>query len=310
MASTNSLAKITWLVDTLRRVGRMSRAEISRRWAESSVGNGDPLPRRSFFNYRTAILNTFGINIEFDSSTYEYYIAEDINSTRSGAESVTNWLLDSSILSGVLSDSHSISDRIFLEPIPSARQNLVPIIDAIKNNHVLRFSYHPYTRSMPSDGILVEPYLLKLFRQRWYVAGRNVAENKLKTYALDRISNVVITEQSFEMMKGFDPATYFNDAFGIVVDSSTPRLVTIKAPTHQAKYLRALPLHPSQTEMVNNEYSIFSYKVLITPDFLQELMSLGPNIEVLAPVELRSMLVDRLRQTLALYTPDSKQKPE
>lgn len=304
MPAAISIARLTWLVDLLRRCGRLSRAEINRRWSESTIGNGTSFCRRTFYNYRTAILDLFGVMVEYDSRTREYYIDEaDDHSTR-GTLSVTDWLLNSAAISGMLSDARSISSRIFLEQVPSARHNLAPIIDAVKNNRAIRFSYHPFSRSLPSAGIIVEPYLLKLFRQRWYVAGRNVAENRIKTYALDRIGRVEVTDYDFTMNPSFNPAEYFAHSFGIVVDSSEPRAVALKADSRQAKYLRALPLHPSQQEMVHNGYSVFHYTLQLTPDFLQELMGLGPYVTVLSPPELRTMLTERLRQTLALYSSD------
>lgn len=295
------LAKYTWLVDTMRRSGRMTRAEINRRWKDSTVGKGTDMPRRTFYNYRAAVLDLFGVEILYDASTGEYYIENDPNSASRGSETVTDWLLNSAAMSGMLSDARSISDRIFLEQVPSARQNLSPMIEAIKSERVVRFNYHPFSRSRPTKGILLEPYLLKLFRQRWYVAGRNVSEGKIKTYALDRVSEPEITGDDFITPPDFDPKEYFRHSFGIVVDSSGPRRVTLRADSRQAKYLRALPLHPSQQEMIHDDFSIFTYDLLLTPDFLRELMSLGPDVTVIAPPELRTMLANRLRETLALY---------
>ncbi|MDE5660966.1 MAG: WYL domain-containing protein [Muribaculaceae bacterium] len=295
------LARYTWLVDTMRRSGRMNRYEINRRWKDSTVGKGTDLPRRTFYNYRAAVLDLFGVEIAYDSSTGEYYIENDPNSASRGSETVTDWLLNSAAMSGMISDARSISDRIFLEQVPSARHNLSPIIEAIKSERAIRFTYHPFSRSRPSKGIIIEPYLLKLFRQRWYVAGRNVFEGKIKTYALDRISEPELTGDNFTMPPDFDPNEYFRYSFGIVVDSSEPRRVTLRTDSRQAKYLRALPLHPSQQEMIHDDFSIFTYNLLLTPDFLRELMSLGPDVTVLAPPELRTMLAARLRETLALY---------
>lgn len=295
------LAKYTWLVDTMRRSGRMTRAEINRRWKDSTVGKGTDMPRRTFYNYRQAVMDLFGVEILYDPSTAEYYIESDANASTRGSETVTDWLLNSAAMSGMLSDARSISDRIFLEQVPSARQNLSPIIEAIKSERAIRFTYHPFSRSRPTKGIVLEPYLLKLFRQRWYVAGRNVGEGKLKTYALDRISEPELTNDQFTMSPDFDPKEYFRYSFGIVVDSSRPRTVTLRTNSQQAKYLRALPLHPSQQEMVHDDFSIFTYDLLLTPDFLRELMSLGPEVTVLAPPELRTLLVTRLWETLRLY---------
>lgn len=299
MNGGNLLARYTWVVDTLRRYGRISREEFNKRWAASSFGDGTPMPRRTFYNYRQSISELFGIEIAYDKRTNEYFIEEQ--DRRDGDGSLTDWLLNSAAMSGVLSDARAVSHRIFVEDVPSARHNLAPILDALNQDISIRFTYNPFTRSRPTSGVEIEPYLIKLFRQRWYVAGRNVSENRLKTYALDRMTGVELTGRRFEMPADFDPGEYFRHSFGIVVDSSEPRRVILRTDPKQAKYLRALPLHASQQEMLHDRFSDFSYELLLTEDFLKELMALGPAVEVISPPELKVMLADRLRQTLTLY---------
>ena len=300
MNGGNLLARYTWVVDTIRRYGRISREEFNKRWANSTFGEGSPMPRRTFYNYRQSISELFGIEIAYDKRTNEYYIEQTEKDGSDG--SLTNWLLNSAAMSGVLSDARSVSHRIFVEDVPSARHNLAPILDALNHDIAIRFTYNPFTRSRPSPGVEIEPYLIKLFRQRWYVAGRNVAEGRLKTYALDRMTGIELTGRRFEMPADFDPAEYFRHSFGIVVDSSIPRQVTLRTDPRQAKYLRALPLHPSQQEMLHDKFSDFTYNILLTEDFLKELMTLGPSVKVISPPELRLMLAERLRQTLAQYS--------
>ncbi len=302
MTGGNLLARYTWVVDTLRRYSRISREEFNKRWSASSFGEGQPMPRRTFYNYRQSISELFGVEIAYDKRTNEYYI-EHLETDNSDA-SLTDWLLNSAAMSGVLSDARAVSHRIFVEDVPSARHNLAPILDALNHDIAIRFTYNPFTRSRPSPGVEIEPYLIKLFRQRWYVAGRNVSENRLKTYALDRMTSVELTGRRFDMPADFDPAEYFRHSFGIVVDSSEPRRVTLRTDSRQAKYLRALPLHPSQQEMIHDKFSDFTYTILLTEDFLKELMTLGPSVRVISPPELRLMLADRLRQTLDQYTSD------
>lgn len=303
MSGSNLLARYTWMVDTLRRYGRISREELNSRWQNSEVSRGAPLPRRTFYNYRQAVAELFGVNIGYDRRTNEYFIEND--DTCDSNPRLTDWLLNSAAISGMLTAASAVSSRVFVEEVPSARQNLAPILDAINQNLAIRFSYHPFTRSQPSPDLEIEPYLLKLFRQRWYVAGLNTREKRLKTYALDRMSSVELTLRHFEMPSDFDPAEYFRHSFGIVVDASTPRHVMIRTTPSQAKYLRALPLHPSQQELVHGEYSEFTYHILLTEEFVRELMMLGPEITVMHPAELRTMLVERLKRTVSLYNLDN-----
>jgi len=292
------LSRYIWLIDTIKRCGRITREELNERWRRSSLSGGRPMPRRTFFNYRIAIEELFSVLIECDPATYEYYIRE----TDFHNESFTNWMLNSAAMNNVLSGSRDVADRIFLEDVPSAREHLSTIIDAIKNPHPIRFSYHPYSRSNPTPGVVLEPYLLKIFRQRWYVTGRNVKENRIKTYALDRIVELTVMPEPFTMPDDFDPAAYFADSYGIVVDRSEVKEVVLRADSRQAKYLRALPLHRSQREMVGNGgVSTFHLRLRISQDFVEQLLSMGPKITVVAPRELRAMMVASLRESLALY---------
>lgn len=291
-----SINRSVWLVDTIKRYGRITRSELQEAWLRSSLSNGKPLPRRTFCNHREAAEELFGINILCDPATFEYYIEE------SGSESMTDWLLNSACMTDALSGAHDIADKIFVEEVPSAREHLPVVIEAIKNHTRLRFDYHPYTRSQPHKGILLEPYILKLFKQRWYVVGRNVQEKRIKTYALDRVKKATLTSQKYEDDPDFDKTNYFKDAYGIVVTQSKPRNIVLRVDAHKAKYLRALPLHPSQHESVGDGYSLFEYRMRPTEDFVAELLSHGPSITVVEPPELKAMVKESLKQMLDNYS--------
>ncbi len=287
-----------WIVDTLRRYGRITRRELDHRWSRSRYGEGsEGLPRRTFYNYRQAIEELFGINIEFDTRTLEYYI-DDHDTHNAG---MTDWLLNSTATSNVISGSREVSQRIFVEDVPSAREWLHVFIDALKVNQAVRFDYLPYTRSVPTRGVVLEVYFMKIFRQRWYATGRNVKEDAIKTYALDRMSAVTLTGEHFEVPGDFDADRYSHDSFGVIFDHAEPRRVVLKVDAARAKYLRALPLHHSQSEMVHDSFSIFEYKLKLTDDFISELLSLGSSVTVLEPVELKNRMIKTLRDALSNY---------
>ncbi len=291
------LNRYIWIVDTIRRYGRISREELNACWMRSPYSDGSSLPRRTFYNYRQAIEEVFKLTIECDPATFEYYIKDEDDHS----ESVTNWLFNTTAMNSALSNSRQVMDRIFLEDVPSAREHLSIVIDAIKENHPLKFDYAPYTRTSPSRDVIVEPYFLKLFKQRWYVTGRAVKDKAIKTYALDRMLTPTLQRETFEVPADFDAETYFNDSFGIVFTHGEVKDIRLKVDSRQAKYFRALPLHHSQEEMIHDEFSIFSYRMKITPDFVQELLSHGARVTVLQPPELKAMVVDELRRSLSAY---------
>ncbi|MCH5326423.1 MAG: WYL domain-containing protein [Duncaniella sp.] len=294
----NLLGRYVWIIDTIRRHGIISRDKLEQLWLRSSVSDGIPLPRRTFYNYRAAIEDLFNITIEYDRLSYGYYL-----STPGGprAEGMTDWLLNSAAMSNVLASVSDASDRIFLEDIPSARTYLSQVVTAVRERRALRFTYHPFTRSTPNRGIELEPYFLKIFRQRWYVTGRNTADSCIKTYALDRMDEVTVADSIFEPDPDFDADEYVRDAFGIIFTQGEAHDVVLRTDPRQAKYLRALPLHHSQREVVNDSYSLFYLRLRLTEDFIQELLSLGPRVTVVSPPELKAMMVTSLKETLRLY---------
>ena len=182
----NMINRYVWLVDTISRYGRITLKDLNAAWLRSEISEGKPLARRTFFHYRDGVEEMFDINIQCDKATFEYYI-DDTGGEENAR--LLSWLVDSVSMSGTLSNARDISSRIMLENVPSAREHLPVVIDALKQNRRIRFSYKSYTRALPTDGIVLEPYFVKIFKQLWYVIGLNVKDNLIKTYSLDRMSN-------------------------------------------------------------------------------------------------------------------------
>ena len=294
----NLINRYVWLVDTISRYGRITLKDLDAAWLRSDISEGKPLARRTFFHYRDGVEEMFDINIQCDKSTFEYYIDD------TGGESnarLRSWVVDSVSMSGTLSNARDVSGRIMLENVPSAREHLPVIIDALKQNRRIRFSYKSYTRSKPTDGIMLEPYFVKIFKQLWYVIGLNVKDGLVKTYSLDRISNLNILQDTFDMPEEVNPSEFFKDCFGIITNRNSAKRIVLRVEPTQAKYFRALPLHSSQQEEVHDNYSIFTYRMRITYDLKEELMSHGASIEVLAPQELKTLIRNELEQALKNY---------
>lgn len=294
----NLINRYVWLVDTISRYGRITLKDLNDAWLRSDISEGKPLARRTFFHYRDGVEEMFDINIQCDKSTFEYYIDD------SGGENnarLRSWLVDSVSMSGTLSNAHDISSRIMLENVPSAREHLPVIIDALKQNRRIRFSYKSYTRARTTDGTILEPYFVKIFKQLWYVIGLNVNDGQIKTYSLDRMSSLNLLQDTFVLPDNINPSEFFKDCFGIITNQNSAKRIVLRVEPTQAKYFRALPLHSSQQEEIHDNYSIFTYKMRITYDLKEELMSHGASIEVLEPKELKTLIRTELEQALNNY---------
>ena len=137
------------------------------------------------------------------------------------------------------------------------------------------------------------------------MVGRREKNNDIRTYALDRVREMKLLTDSFEMDESLDPVQFFENIIGITLSKAPVRVVKIRTTPNQAKYFRALPLHNTQSEEIHDRYSVFTYHLKLNYELVHELLSYGSEITVLAPKELRAMVVDELTKTLSQYTSES-----
>lgn len=291
------ISRYIWLVDTLNRYGKLTREEIDRLWMRSSVGDGNPIPPRTFFHYRRAIEENFHIDI-LCNRRGEYYIDQGGDDNN---RLFTNWLLDSYAVSSALRDSQAPAGHVLVEDVPSAREYLPMVLEAIGTSEKIRFTYAGFNRSRPESDILFHPYFVKRYKQRWYMVGLREKSGDIRTYALDRVKSMVMVSEHFDMPENIDPASFFDNIIGITLSKAPVRTVKLRTTPQQAKYFRALPFHHSQQEEIHDNYSIFTYRLKLNYELVHELLSFGTAVTVLAPRELRIMITDELRSSLANY---------
>ena len=294
----NMISKYVWIIETIYKSGRISFKELNERWLDDDISEGVDIPKRTFNNWIIAIQETFGLFIENEGKgEYRYYIMNEEDISKNG---LRTWLYNTISVSNALANCESIKDRILLEYVPSGQEYLMKILDAMKENRILNMTYHSYWKDEESN-FDVEPFCVKLFRQRWYLIARGTYtyyhRQGPRIYALDRIRNLSPTEETFEMPKDWNASDFFIGAFGVIADAQTKcEPIKLKVNASQANYIRDLKLHETQEEEERNEeYSIFSYYLRPTYDFQQELLWHGEDVVVLEPKWLREELAERLK---------------
>lgn len=299
MRNTDTFRQYIWLVDTILTSRKISLNRIQKLWIEDDLNDRKPLSRTTFYRLRQAIEDMFGIRIECNTAdNNQYYIS---NPEVLKNNSTQTWMLQTLTVNNVLIDSLSIKDRLVLEEIPEGMEYLQTIIKAIKNNHLLTVEYHKFD-DPEGYTALIEPYCLKVFRQRWYLLGNNTTnERELQVYALDRIAHLEETHKTFKMDPDFDATVFFNNYFGVFIGSD-PIKIVLRAYGKMIPLLRTLPKHHSQKEIATQKgHSDFEYFMAPTFDFKQEILKEGHELEVIEPEWLRKEMIDSLRKTLAHY---------
>ncbi len=295
----NLIGKYVWLVETIYKAGHITFEEINQKWLDDDMDE-NPIPLRTFHKWRIAAEDMFGLVIDCErKGGYHYYI-DNRNEVRNGG--IRSWLLNTISVSNLLLDSQQLKDRILLENIPSGMQFLSPIIEAMKSNRVITVTYQSYWRE-ESNTFEVHPYCVKLFKQRWYMVALSPYYDKVMIYSLDRIHDLEVNNETFKMPKDWDAEDYFYGSFGIIADHRTEiQHVKLKVAAGQANYIRDLQLHESQEEVErNDEYSIFTYDVRPTFDFIQEILRNGEDMEVIAPKELRDEVAGIVKRVRNKY---------
>ncbi len=301
MKSYNLLYLYVWLLDTIKQNGPISLEEINNRWVRTEMSGGVELSRYTFIRYKNALAETFGIDIECNRRTNRYFIS---NRQVLHDNTIQRWMLSTLTVSNIVSESLSLQDHILLENIPCEGKTLSLILDAIKQQRCISFLYKKHIDAVAKQR-LVSPCCIKLFHQRWYVIDYNIRNKPLpyKVFAFDRISQLSITDQEFELPKGFRAESIFTDSFGIFIsDTEKPIRVVIRAFGDESKYIRDLPLHHTQ-EVLKEGENYTDYKFYIRPshDFIAELLSKGNRIEVLSPESVRERVCEEHLQAANLY---------
>lgn len=298
------ITKYVWVIDTIYKAGKISFKDLNNRWLHDEISRGVDIPKRTFDNWRYVIFDMFGINIVNENcGEYRYFIENEEDISKNGLRS---WLYNTFCVSNALANSQSIKDRIILEYVPSGQEYLQLIIEAMKENRVLNMTYHSYWKD-EENNFDVQPYCVKLFRQRWYLVARSTYsyyyEKGPRIYSLDRICDLRTTDETFEMPKEWNAEEYFEGCFGIIADQRLePQPVKLKVSASQANYIRDLKMHETQEEVErNDEYSIFTYYLRPSFDFQQELLWNGEDMEVLEPLWLRKEIAGKIKRMWNKY---------
>ncbi len=206
--------------------------------------------------------------------------------------------------------------------LASTRQQTVPVIDfeknenlkglqhldaiyhAIADKQVLEIKYRSF-KARSAVTYIFYPYLLKEYRNRWFVFGMRKKGNMLANLALDRIQSFRVAENEvYRENILFDPETFFNDVVGVTKGiGAKSQKVGFRVDAGNAPYVETKPLHRSQVvvERLEDNSIIFEVEVVINPEFQRELFGFSDGVEVLYPPGLVQFMRRKYQAACTLY---------
>lgn len=300
MKASEIFKQYIWLTDTIYRSGGITLQELNERWIKTEMSGGLPMTRTTFNRHKAAIEEIFDLCIECQRKGGYYYYIENEEVLKNN--NLQHWMLDSLSVSNMLIESGSLKDRIILENIPLGKEYLQPIINAMKQGHKMIMKYQKFGQST-SYTITIEPYAIKVFKQRWYLLAKDYKRDTPTIYALDRILALEETEESFIYPSEFDADLFFKDCYGILCGTKEKaQKIVIRTYPPFTNYLRTLPIHHSQKEVkTTSDYADFEYFLRPTFDFRQELLSQCNEVEVLKPTKFREEMKEMIGKMLERY---------
>ncbi len=298
----SKLKKCLYLINLLERKGALTLKQINDYYQYSSLYEGEEIQPRTFLRYKDYIDETFPCYIEFNAHTGKYELHRH-RALYGEDDSLYDYLLSAYHIEGMTELALKHRDRIILSEVPTGVENVQTILEAIDKHRGIECDYYSFNRKTLKHQLLI-PYFLRTWEQRWYLAAQpDNHHHGISIFALERMENIKLTDGKMTPSNKVTAEEYFDGCFGINhSDNQKPELIKIKVYGTQVEYLRALPIHESQNEVeINDDWSIFEYRLVPCYNFYQQLLWHREKLEVLEPKHVRDEIKLSIQKMLELY---------
>jgi len=244
--------------------------------------------------------SNFNIDVVYNKNERAYQISQDtelnIKAFCELGEHFQSAKLLSTIMKGGMKDVKVID--LSSNGQLSGTDFLDQLFEAISGRYNLLIAYQAFDKDN-AHSFDVSPWLLKFYAGRWYVVGEY--EGNLRILGIDRIVNVERSKTRYHPYKG-NPKDIFNNQVGIFYKSGPPVEVRFLATPRHAQYLNTLPMHNSQQHLgVKNKWELFSLKVTINLELVQQFLMAGNRVKVLSPNELVKEMKVEIKKMYDFY---------
>ncbi len=183
------------------------------------------------------------------------------------------------------------------------RQYVSVLIRAINKGRQVQFDYRKHDGEGSKCHVL-HPLKLREVQDTWYLIGYEAAAGREKTFGLDRISNLSVTQEPCDVPEAVIQKVdqLFTYIYGITDSDGPVEEIWLSFTPRRGKYVKAKPIHQSQ-QVVEDTATQCIIRLTLIPnrDLMTHLRSYGPDVKILKPKSLAIALKDDLEATLARY---------
>lgn len=187
---------------------------------------------------------------------------------------------------------------------PERSDDLDDLIDAVLHSYAVTV---PYRRFDGKDEVLkLQPYSIAIYDHQLYIIAPSTDGPEPHPYRFARMGEVTThrTESfTYPAKAQYDPDQVFRDSFGIFISPKHPvKDVVVRLSRSWAQYAQTHRWHRSQRVEMNLDGSAtLSLRVKTCPELEMWILSLGENVEVLKPPELRASIAKRIQSMSSVY---------
>lgn len=255
------------------------------------------------------IKNQYGVHIRADRLKGGYYLDlpddEDLADFQQFVE-----LLERrerlEFLTSAIDRVQHVSRYLQLEQHPqmAGTNHLSVLWKALQTGRCVAFRYQKFSENPDSETLrLVEPSLLFEYRNRWYLDCYDLTAQQPRTFGLDRLRNLALTDQPIHPTRNGQCTTDRRHVIGVTSPADAePEHVVLRVQATEANYLKTLPMHSSQqTVQETGEFTDFALTVILNHELEREILAFGELMEVLEPRILREKIGGRVASLARAY---------
>lgn len=145
-----------------------------------------------------------------------------------------------------------------------------------------------------ASGRRFHPYALEPYAETngYYVIGFDEARGEIRTFRVNRIEDVTLSADRFDLPASFNPSRLFSEAWGVVWTGAEPQLVELHFSGDAAVRVQEVVWHPSQRVTPQPDGScLVTFRVSAPAEMRRWILQWGADVEVLSPPELRAEIV-------------------
>jgi predicted DNA-binding transcriptional regulator YafY len=147
----------------------------------------------------------------------------------------------------------------------------------------------------------VSPQRLVHYRDNWYLDAWCHLRNDLRSFAIDAIRQAQLRDGRAKEIDASRLDQHLGAGYGIFAGSKVA-WAKLKFTPEAARWVSAQSWHPEQRTRIERDGSYFlELPYAEMPELVMEILKFGPDVEVLAPAELRGHVAESLKAAARRY---------